>query len=101
MVRFGGKDRYQTAERVAASGLFPSPVAAGLARGDEFPDALAGGAHVGRLGGPVLLTQQSSLSPEARDWLAANKSTISRSYLYGGTSAVSEGVRGEAPQAVR
>ena len=45
-------------------GALPSTV--GVANLVTFPDGLTGGAHIGALGGPLLLTTQQSLSPKSR-----------------------------------
>ena len=71
-----------------------------LARGDAFPDALAGGPHAGEERGPILLT----LSPEvlgapSENWLTAHESTVSLIHVYGGTSAVTDATMTAARQA--
>ncbi len=87
-----GIDRYDTSAQVAAR-FFPSPGTIGLASGANFPDALAGGAHIARFSGPMLLTDPSTLSPATQAYLTAKASSIVGGFLYGGTSAVSESVR--------
>jgi putative cell wall-binding protein len=64
-----------------------------IATGANYPDALAGGAAAGRLGGTLLLTTKDQLpaeTVEAFDWLDP-----SRIVLLGGASAISESVRGQ------
>lgn len=87
-----GIDRYDTSAQVAAR-FFPAPGTIGLASGANFPDALAGGAHIARFSGPMLLTDPSTLSPATQAYLTAKASSIVAGFLYGGTSAVSESVR--------
>ena len=52
-----GADRYATAV-MTAQRFFPNPTAIGIASGEAFPDGLTGGAHIGKIGGPLLLTAQ-------------------------------------------
>ena len=87
-----GVDRYDTSAQVAAR-FFPTPGTIGLASGANFPDTLAGGAHIARFSGPMLLTDPSTLSPATQAYLTAKASSIVAGFLYGGTAAVSESVR--------
>ena len=87
-----GDDRFATS-RQAAEAFFSSPAAVGVASGRNFPDALSGGAHVGRAGGPLLLTEPSALPASIRSYLAVNKGTITNVTVYGGEAAVSEDTR--------
>jgi putative cell wall-binding protein len=81
-----GADRYATAVAVAAA-LFPSSVpVAGLASGEVFPDALAGGAHAAGRGGPLLLTRRSEVPPSVTTYLQAH--VTNRLVVYGGPGAV-------------
>jgi len=86
-----GSDRYQTSALVAAS-FFSFPDAIGVATGMDFPDSLSGGVHIGRLGGPLLLTNPDSLSEAVAGYLAENKTTDANAYIYGGPLAVSPAV---------
>lgn len=68
-----------------------------LARGDRFPDSLAGGPHGGREGAPVLLTiDPSTLGNDARSHIAANKASIASIDALGGTSAIADTVLADA-----
>lgn len=96
--RIGGTDRYDTAARVARSGN-RSPQVVYLATGNDYPDALAGGAHAGTLDGPVLLTRPDRLSNSARS--ALQQLDGRRLVVLGGGSAVSTPVAREASQYVR
>ncbi len=94
--RIDGKDRYETAAKVASygvneCGLGWSRVA--IATGADFPDALAGGVLQGRCGSVMLLTPGTGLDASARAALTANKGTISEVRFLGGTGAVSTSVR--------
>src|SRR3954454_2490824 len=64
--RFAGADRYDTA-RAIAEGTFKTASFALLARGDDYPDALAGNYLAGSGGGvPILLTPSTQLSSAAK-----------------------------------
>ena len=95
--RFAGTDRYSTALALAEeSGLYEHADVIGLARGDDFPDALAGGAVCGRLVGPTLLTPSSQLHPAAASFVSDNGRYVVRFDVYGGPAALSEGVLASA-----
>jgi putative cell wall-binding protein len=87
-----GDNRYQTSAVVAAF-FFPSPKAIGIATGLDFPDALSGGAHIGRLGGPLLLTSSDSPSTPTEQYLEDTGSAVASAYIYGGALAVSNTVQ--------
>ncbi|WP_370327536.1 M14 family zinc carboxypeptidase [Euzebya sp.] len=86
-----GADRYETAVLLAEE-MFDAPAVAGIARGDAFPDALSGGAHVGALGGPMLLTPTASLDDRVGGYLC--DAGVGDVVVYGGTAAVSDDVVG-------
>lgn len=94
--RYGGANRYATAALVAEEAfrgmgmLWSRPA---LAVGTNFPDALAGGVLQGSDCGVVLLTNGTSLSPEASTALAANKDMIYELRYLGGTGVISPAVR--------
>ena len=94
LTRIAGADRYETAAAAALEAFGGGATSAVIARGDAFPDALAGSYLTGVLGAPVLLTASASLpdaTSEALDSLGAT--TV---YLLGGTGAISEAVAEEA-----
>jgi putative cell wall-binding protein len=86
-----GSNRYQTSALVATT-FFTAPPAIGIASGLQFPDALSGGAHIGRLGGPLLLTDPDTLPISTEAYLAENRTTDISAYIYGGPFAVSDTV---------
>lgn len=92
-----GRDRYETSANVARA-FFSHPSGAGVASGLGFADALAGGAHVGRRSGPLLLTPFGSLPPSVRDWLVQSRASLRDVFIYGGTSSVSQQVESEVRQ---
>jgi hypothetical protein len=55
-----GTDRYDTGAKVATQFVNP-PTAFGVASGANFPDALARGATMGLVDGPLLLTDPTTL----------------------------------------
>ena len=83
-----GADRYATAVGVAQR-FFPNPTAVGIASGEAFPDGLTGGAHIGKIGGPLLLTAQASLPGNVQTYLQSVKATVNQLFIYGGEAAVS------------
>ncbi len=130
ILRVEGSDRYVTAKEIASwscdlkgpgtrnngsVGTSGSPTALqalpnadlnAYASGENYPDALAGGALAGNAGAPLLLTHKSysppilfgadgEIEPGQTQWFAdlANNSRdpILRSYLLGGTPAVTDG----------
>lgn len=87
-----GPDRYETAVEVA-NRFFPGPVQAGLASGTRYFDALSGGVHAAARGGPLVLTQPTTLPPRPKTYLQSNAgTTLERLYVYGGSSAISDDV---------
>src|SRR5947209_14528992 len=71
LARVAGTDRYDTASAIAANGFASGAPSVVIARGDQFPDALAGAYVAGVVGGPVLLTDSTSLSKATKDRLAS------------------------------
>ena len=85
-----GPTRTATAVAVAET-FFDAPMALGLTRDDDFPDALAGGARLGRLQAPLLLTASTTLSPETASYVSSTPSLTS-AVLLGGEQAISTSV---------
>ena len=91
--RLAGADRYATAVAVSQH-AFPSGASvAYVATGEQFPDALSGGAAAGVQSAPMLLTHATSLPPIVRTEL--ERLDPDRIMLLGGTSAVSAAVANE------
>lgn len=96
--RWFGSNRYATAAKVAQEGISEFGWVngwdtIGIATGVSYPDALSGGATCGRYGGPLLLTDSSTLSGECRSAVYSHRSDIKMMVLFGGTVAVSDSVR--------
>jgi hypothetical protein len=85
-----GSDRYATAVLVAQK-FFSAPTEAGVASGQDFPDALAGSAHIAAAGGPLLLTDPSTLSSATQSYIAG-QSKVTEAFVYGGPIAISNAV---------
>lgn len=101
--RIFGVDRQGTAAAIAdlaVNELKWTGTHVNLARGDAFPDALAGGPHGGQEKAPILLTvSPTTLGTGAQGWLSAHQSTVSGIHVYGGTAAVSDATVTAARQA--
>lgn len=89
--KIAGASVYDTA-RLLAQRYFPFPKTAALASGTVFADALAGGAHIGRVGGPLLLSEPTRLPAEIAGYLSTNKDHLGAVTLYGGPAALSAAV---------
>ncbi|MEZ0112378.1 hypothetical protein ABH920_006397 [Catenulispora sp. EB89] len=68
-----GRDRYATAAAVAGSTMFQAgnggPLVPGIATGQNWPDALSGGALTGRWNSPLLLADGPTLPAAELSWL--------------------------------
>lgn len=92
--RIAHNDRYSTSVAVSKR-LFPTGTtadAAVIAAGEDhrFPDALTAAGLAGAVKGPVLLTQQNSISSAVLSELGRLK--VKRVYLAGGSQAISNSV---------
>ncbi|MBW3602928.1 MAG: cell wall-binding repeat-containing protein, partial [Actinobacteria bacterium] len=95
-----GATREATAVEVARI-FFEDPTSVGFAVSSTYPDALAGGTHVARRGGPVLLTPADGLYPEVTAYLCGVAGTVQDVITYGGTRAVPDAVAADALTAAR
>ena len=89
--RYAGNTRYETAVEISKKNWYESYNVV-LARGDDFPDALAGAvlANSALVQGPLLLTKPNELDPLVLNELKRlNTNTV---FILGGTSAVSDEV---------
>jgi subtilisin family serine protease len=94
-----GTDAVETSRKVAER-FFTAPTTVALASVANFPDALGGGAHIGRKRAPLLLTDPAVLSPTVSTYLSANRGTIAGAYVDGGTATVADAVRSAVEQAI-
>lgn len=86
--RHAGADRYETALAIAER-VDPRPPRVLLARGDEWADAVTGGAYAAEAGVPVLLTPSGALHPAVDAALAADRP---EAVLLGGPLALADAV---------
>ncbi len=96
VVRIAGQNRYDTSVRIAEYGVEEAGLAwerLGVATGEGFSDALAGGVLQGKVGGVLLLTPPESLSAYTSASLEANKADIATVTFFGGSDAISRTVR--------
>ncbi|MEA3056394.1 MAG: hypothetical protein QOD30_1826 [Actinomycetota bacterium] len=89
-----GRDRYETSTYVANMWFGGSPNV-GMASGVNYPDALAGGAHIVGKGGGLLLTAPGALPDVIKRYLKDHASGIGHAYVYGGSGAVNDPVLNE------
>jgi len=82
-----GADRYATAAAVATK-FFPTSAVAGVATGASFPDALAGGAQLALMGGPLLLSSLASVPASTTNYLNADHGSLTNVYVYGGAAVL-------------
>lgn len=97
--RWSGANRYDTARVVAEESIatgFLSAGETGLATGEGFADALAGGVAQGHAGGVLVLTESATLEYYARKFLTDHRASIQTLRFFGGTGALSTQVRVDA-----
>lgn len=93
-----GPNRYVTARMVART-FFGGEQTAGVTTGLNWPDALAGGALLGTLNGPLLLTSGSStLDGNAQGVLSNGSGSISTAFVFGDT--LSPSINGQIGAAI-
>jgi putative cell wall-binding protein len=103
VTRLAGDSRYATAVAISAYGVEHAGLSwdrVGIATGQAYPDALAGGVLQGEAGSVMLLTRTASLSPETQSALGTNKAAITTVTYFGGDLAVSQAVRTQVGQAL-
>ncbi|MGM0854995.1 MAG: cell wall-binding repeat-containing protein [Bacillota bacterium] len=88
--RISGDDRYQTAIEISKKGWESSDTVI-IARGDKFPDALAGAPLAYKHDAPILLTQQGSLNAEVQEEI--KRLGAKKAIILGGEGAVSKYVQ--------
>jgi hypothetical protein len=108
-VRLAGASRIETSMAVAdeVRRLHPGERRVALARAfgpadnptAAWADAVTGGAAAAAAGIPILVVPTEGLPAPVADWLAAAQPT--RTYLFGGTAALSPAVEAAAPNAQR
>lgn len=91
---FVGTDLSDTS-RLVAEAFYPAPTGFAIASSENFPDALAGSAHSGRLLIPLLLSPSTGMTTSVLGYLQAG-APWAQAYLYGGTAALSDQVATQA-----
>jgi len=86
-----GTDRYQTGTKVAGK-FFTNPDTIVFASGENFPDALSGGAFSSLVDAPILLVRSAVVPPVVMTYMAANDTTVSAAALVGGAGVVNDDV---------
>ncbi len=89
--RVAGADRWETAAEVAET-FFEEPTNLTLATGDDFPDALTGGAYAATREAPVLLSRTGELPQGIIEYFNSLPPDMESVSVFGGTNAVSEEV---------
>jgi putative cell wall-binding protein len=97
VTRLAGSNRYGTGVAVAKSFWATADVVY-LASGEDYPDALSGGALAAHDGAPILLAHDDKVSASVLDELTALNP--SRVVLLGGTGALGEEVAAQVGQAL-
>jgi len=88
VVRLGGKDRFETSLKIANYFTKDTQTTALVSYGLNFPDALAGGALASKTASPILLVNKDVTAQKA----FLDKSNITKLYVLGSTSAVSDSI---------
>ncbi len=93
VTRLAGQDRYATALEIikhfAPSDGYKS---ISISSGENYPDALAGAVLAAKNNTPLVLVSQDSASDAMAQYV--NKNTLDKSYIFGGTGAVSDNIIG-------
>jgi hypothetical protein len=98
--RYAGTGREHTAALIAATVLAEHPGSTALiARGDDFADAITGGAFAAAGNVPILLTPSDQLNTHTEQFLRDN--SVGSAVVLGGTAAVSDPVFAALPVATR
>lgn len=93
--RITGEDRYDTAAQVAEWAYdwgFADFGFVGVATGEDFADALSGGAAIGARGGVLVLTDPYECPLVTEDVIVGNASDIGTLEVFGGPNAVTDDV---------
>jgi len=94
--RLAGNNRYTTALTVAGYGVNTAGLSwdgVAIATGEDFPDALSGGALQGASNSVMLLAYPGYLHTEVANALSTNKASITEVRFLGGTGAVPLSIR--------
>lgn len=95
VVQVGGIDRYDTSAKISDYAVekgWAQMTFTGIATGENFPDALTGGAALGVENGVLLLTPYKALHSSAKFLVEKRADEVQRVEVLGGTNAISETV---------
>lgn len=98
VVRLGGADRYATSLLIAGYGVSDGGMTwdgVGIATGQNYPDALAGGPVCGMTRSVLVITPTASLYPPLGAELGVQEPWIATVRFFGGTGALSPAVRNQ------
>lgn len=93
IVRFDGRDRYETNAKIAQSSIIKQGTPVIVVNGCNSPDALSISGTAAYKGYPVFITPENSLQKSVKDSINAIKP--SAIYIIGGKGAVSDAVKNE------
>ncbi len=94
--RLAGRKRYETAAKISEATFGPDVSTIYVATGQNFPDALAGGAASARAGAPTLLVRSDKIPDPTRAEL--ERLDPDKILVLGGAEAVTEDVEDELAQ---
>lgn len=94
--RLAGPSRVETSVRVAEEvvRVHGAPERILVARADEWPDAVTGGAYAAASGNPLVLSGRDDLHPASKQFIQANGG--SQVFALGGSVALTDGVVSDA-----
>lgn len=98
--KIAGRDRYETAAKMASKYFDDQPARVVLAAGHDFPDATVATAITARTGAPVLLTRSDHLVKPSSQYLRDNRENVLKVDIIGSTGAVKERVADQIHQAL-
>lgn len=96
--RIYGETRHDTSVKIAEK--LGNPEKAVLVTGHDFPDALSISVVAAKLGLPILLTSKNDLPAEVSNYFQ-DHSTITQTYIVGGTGVISADLESQVPNPVR
>jgi putative cell wall-binding protein/subtilisin family serine protease len=91
VARWSGPERYATSKAVLDGAIATwslTPTVIGLASGEDFPDALVGGAAVGNRGGLLAITDPNALSDGAASAISTHRDTLTDVEIFGGPGTI-------------
>ncbi len=93
--RLSGLDRYSTAAAINNEFYVGAlaPACVGVATGENFPDALAGGKHAGSKNCPIVLVRKTGVPSATNSYVSGNAGTISGGFVYGGIVPIPDSVK--------